>query len=584
MDRLTKNTKGSNLNIQNLLKRFKLNSKHPDARASIVNDYVIETNLDTVPAAAVTVHAEKTAPESLLTLPSEVLEYVCIQLHPLDVVKCRRICTRFKELIESSVELRLRIDLAIDGYLLGYRGTSPAKDVREFHEQRRNALENMQCFASWTESIAPGDFGHLEVSDGIFAQIFTDDPHGRVFKTLIYQELLPPQSRRKRWRQARDNLGIGFVDFSFWMQGDLQAIMEPRDNDTYRRIHFRTISTNEVHPNSAAPYVDVFRRDCPIWEHCYSIAYEDRIAYGFLEETGALRTGFVVDCAESKVIMPCMPLADLAFLSKEEALLLFNGQGDHRTSISVYSFSLQRIICECQLPFPYIPYRAVFLTRPESRLGEKRPTFIAKSLLPDPDLNIIGMNFQVNPQDNDSYVVVMSLQGFSQIYKALLDKYPHRHTFEWEEWGPTVTRWLPYGRIMSTGYRNIFGSRFLVEGYPDSLHHDSYNHLTLLLLDFNPRPIRRGVTTSVSGGSQAHRIVIEEETTTQLACCDKVIKSSLPFRAFTTPWRPSCFNFQFDGSTIIGKTYSQYEFYSFLPLEPSERPEEDTSVVKGGDT
>jgi hypothetical protein len=69
----------------------------------------------------------------------------------------------FKQLIDGSIELQLRIDLAIDGYLLGHRGTKPAKDFREFQERRRKALESMKYVKSWDVPVTPGDPGQFEV-------------------------------------------------------------------------------------------------------------------------------------------------------------------------------------------------------------------------------------------------------------------------------------------------------------------------------------------------------------------------------------------------------------------------------------
>jgi hypothetical protein len=124
----------------------------------------------------------------LLQLPNEILEHLFLLLHPLEVVKCRQASSRyitrvhellnphislklnrhFKELIDGSIELQLRVDLAIDGYLLGHRGTDPAKNVREFQERRRKALESMKPITSWEEPITPADFGPYEVSSTYF--------------------------------------------------------------------------------------------------------------------------------------------------------------------------------------------------------------------------------------------------------------------------------------------------------------------------------------------------------------------------------------------------------------------------------
>ncbi|CAG8653525.1 11916_t:CDS:2 [Acaulospora colombiana] len=207
-----------------------MKSKRSKKQAPIVDDPVIETRLEASTAAtSVTGHQEIDWTEALLDLPNELLEDICLYLHPLDVVKWRQLCSRFKQLIDNSIELQLRIDLAIDGYLLAHRGTEPAKDVIEFHQKRRKALESMQFFTSWEEPIAVGDMGNFEVCDGIFAQTLTSDTNRENFRALVYKEVIPPQSRKKRWVRTWEDLGIGITDFSFWAQGDFQMLMEPRD-------------------------------------------------------------------------------------------------------------------------------------------------------------------------------------------------------------------------------------------------------------------------------------------------------------------------------------------------------------------
>ncbi|PVG03800.1 hypothetical protein CPB86DRAFT_306909 [Serendipita vermifera] len=260
--------------------------------------------------------------------------------------------------------------------------------MREFHEKRRKALENMEYLATWEEQTWGGNFGRYEVRmssrrsvgnllthiyqicDGIFAQSIGGDPAIGTFNTLLYRELISPQSRKKGWVHKWEDLGMGVMDFSFWAQGDLQVLVEPRDNNTCRRVHFRTISMNEPHPKCAAPYVDIFKTDCIVWENCCTVAYEDRIAFRFYETEGQPRrsAGLVIDSKESKIIMPYMLIADISFLSREEMLLLFN-QDESITNIAVYSLPLQRIVCRCLFPFPKPSFQAMFLTRPESTFG-----------------------------------------------------------------------------------------------------------------------------------------------------------------------------------------------------------------------
>ncbi|CAG8713245.1 2106_t:CDS:2, partial [Acaulospora colombiana] len=170
MDQAPKSKRRSLIGIKSLLKPFKqftIKSKRskkstPLAGGSVENSQSVSDSLAEVASAN---SSTRILTVSLLYLPNEILEHVFFLLHPLEVVKCRLLSNHFKQIIDGSIELQLRIDLAIDGYLLGYRGLDRAKNVREFHEKRRKALESMKYITSWHEPLARGDLGHFEASN-----------------------------------------------------------------------------------------------------------------------------------------------------------------------------------------------------------------------------------------------------------------------------------------------------------------------------------------------------------------------------------------------------------------------------------
>ena len=51
--------------------------------------------------------------------------------------------------MDTSIELQLRIELAADGFLLGYRGNLPATDLLELVLDRRRAFEELQPQSYW---------------------------------------------------------------------------------------------------------------------------------------------------------------------------------------------------------------------------------------------------------------------------------------------------------------------------------------------------------------------------------------------------------------------------------------------------
>ncbi|CAG8719020.1 15036_t:CDS:2, partial [Acaulospora colombiana] len=249
--------------------------------------------------------------------------------------------------------------------------------------------------------------------------------------------------------------------------------------------------------------------------------------------------------------LPYTRMTDMTFLSRDEALLLFNGEEDHGTTLAVYSFSRQQIICKCRFPFQF-PFRVLFLKRPESRFGDKRQSSSAKLLIPDPSVDILGVNFKLEEDPTSSWsCIVLSLHRFQNMYKSLLEKHPGRDVFDWEEWGPSVTRWLPQQSITPIGNRSIFGSRMIAWGLPTASDTDSGLSSCLLLLDFNPGPIYHDTALEREGKSRG--TIVREETIWEDSQVGLKVKSSLPYRVFTAPHIPLGFDFRFDGSTIMAK-------------------------------
>ncbi|PVG03805.1 hypothetical protein CPB86DRAFT_778911, partial [Serendipita vermifera] len=488
---------------------------------------------------------------SLQALPNETIEHILFQLYPLEIVKCRQISKRLQRIIDVSVKLQVCIDLAIDGWLLGYYGTTPLTEVRCYQQKRREYMEEMRfSYASMRSSPMTGQF---EVFDGIMAETINKIEEG-IYRGVRYQENIPLELNPNRWIKEWQDLGVDIIDFSFWTHADLQILIEPFENQ-YRRIHFRTISENEVHPNAALPYLDLSNDDCPGWDTCNSVTYEDRIAFHFwgTRADGIPLVGsVVVSYFESKLVIPYTPVSDIAFLSRDEILLLFNGENQDNTSIGIYSIPLERVICRCRFPFAQLPIMASFLTKPESRFGDRNPFSMAKVVIPDPALAILGIKFRLREDGFKDCCMVLSVGAFQKTYPSLLDRHPSRLVFEWEEWGPTTTRWLPYHGVNPAGSRIIHGSRMLVWGRANAFAADGSGGSNLMLLDFNPRPIRKGATTRF--GKKYQVLVIDQETEWQYSHAKSKITSKLPFRLSVSQEFPRHSAYRFDGSSLVGRS------------------------------
>jgi hypothetical protein len=79
-------------------------------------------------------------------------------------------------------------------------------------------------------------------------------------------------------------------------------------------MHFRTISTNEVHPLSRVPFLDIPESDCEVWRSCSTIANGDRLLLMFTDwegEAGSHRGGaLVLDWKKVEIVMVSLSQPD----------------------------------------------------------------------------------------------------------------------------------------------------------------------------------------------------------------------------------------------------------------------------------
>jgi hypothetical protein len=239
-------------------------------------------------------------------------------------------------------------------------------------------------------------------------------------------------------------------------------------------------------------------------------------------------------------------------------LLLVEDDTDTLRTVSLVVHSLDRneTLYSCKLPidiFNKQVYGAGFSTKPESRFADYRHMSPSTMFKTDPALMTICVSFRL-AGDPEYICIVLAVRPFLKMCKNLRRDHPNRNQFEWEEWGPSVTSWLPCPAINVPGYRCTSGPRILMSGDLSKIFHGLEVQLGLVLLDFNPRPIKRG------GGTQQNQ-------NTAFAMFDKgldwksnqnaAIKTTLPFRAFGE-WalRQDYNNFHFEGNTIICRMVS----------------------------
>ncbi|CAG8766716.1 3181_t:CDS:1, partial [Acaulospora colombiana] len=242
------------------------------------------------------------------------------------------------------------------------------------------------------------------------------------------------------------------------------------------------------------------------------------------------------------------------FLSREEMLLLVEEDKDVSRTVALVIYSLTRgeKLCSCKLPveiFNKPIYGAGFSTKPESRLTDRRHMSPSTMFKTDPALAMICVSFRL--AGNPEFIcIVLAVGPFRRICNDLLKTHPNRDQFDWDEWGPSVTSWIPCPAINVPGYRCTSGPRILMSGELSVFFKECNDPLGLILMDFNPRPIKRHNSSQQTKDSDVVEFAEGLEWTHR--DIDFTIKTTLPFRAFGGKSLPCDYsNFHFEGNTII---------------------------------
>jgi len=227
-------------------------------------------------------------------------------------------------------------------------------------------------------------------------------------------------------------------------------------------------------------------------------------------------------------------MSDLAFLTEDLVVIASNSVSDKgKVTFEVRCLKTSVPLFRCKFPLLDSVYTVQFLKHPASNHGPSCPTQLAKMFVPDPTIGVLGILISVTDGSSSAPIlVVLSVHQF--LRKCLVSKGATTGNngdasrkrkpdskipiFPWVKWGLHVTRWFFPEIHGECGSRTVYGARMLaILGK----NRDSY----YMLLDFNPRPIRRG-TQRIYGADEFKQDIVERET--RMGICDLTISSSLP--------------------------------------------------------
>ncbi|KAG8844469.1 hypothetical protein FRB91_002606 [Serendipita sp. 411] len=522
-------------------------------------------------------------------LPNELIEQIFLHLYPLDIVSCQLVSRQLHNLIESSCLLQLLLEAALDGILLApntihARGPLTSGELLSRLIQTRNAWKSSRPLSLWSIPYS-GSTLRYEICDGILAistkVVLQDSPTS----DIVFVELASPNMKPGYIHFLRD-IAMEIRDITMLPAADLVVLLEgDQFSNKPFRIHFKAISNGNPHPLAAKSVLEALDPSLQtLQEHGKALIMlnHDTVVLFVSEFTTwtTRRAGFMAwNWKTGNLITPYRHALDGVFLSRYQMLLVVDFQNQHlewsdisSMGLVVYDFRTSKITHVVQLPVSSIPCAILYTYAPQS-VHLQSPAEVAASFTPDPSLDIIVLEFGVNRLGHDFCFVIFSVRHLIDA----CDRMPAEQfgtssaTIKWEDWGAHGSRWFPENSLTCSGERAIFGSRMITSGTV-SLQDNQisipgpWSKSSSMILDFNPRPIRRTALDSTDHIDGFKTVPgTSRWTVTQWNGEEVSIDSSLPFRMFVFDFKFHTRKLHLHHSAIVAQQAQSYDIYSFLP-------------------
>jgi hypothetical protein len=131
----------------------------------------------------------------------------------------------------------------------------------------------------------------------------------------------------------------------------------------------------------------------------------------------------IISIGTDPLELPFMPLVDLAFLTRDEILLLLEEEDTKVLMLGMFHILEQKITIRCGLPFPDPPRSAYFISRPTTFPGNDFPASQNKMLHLDIQFGIISLVYEHQIYEY-SFSIILQTALFLNRCKDLLNTSP----------------------------------------------------------------------------------------------------------------------------------------------------------------
>ncbi|KAG8828145.1 hypothetical protein FRC19_009229 [Serendipita sp. 401] len=536
-------------------------------------------------------------------LPEEILLDILVSLQIHDLLACCATCKSFQHLLKHSALLQLIVELAVQGLRLRTHinvrdDDGSSVDILNAFMRSQRAWKKIEPFKTATVPMSRVEY---EICDRIFAHGLANDEDD--FRGFEFNDLKINCKTVTRsiltWKRIEDT-GIDILDYSFDVANDLVVIVEDPDTNMIQgpnRVFLVTISDGRPHPQAATTCFSFIEPQ--YWDHCDIKIVDDYLAILFREGShfsDSEGTLMIWNWKTGAAYYDRTGIGGYAFLSPDTLFLVVAILDQHHgitAGIELLHLGKPKSDVFLALPFSKFPFEITVLS--------DKPTV---------DSPTIPKNAPLSPfvieETTERIIVIQSEKSLlfiacRPLLRILLDesikptskkpsKLPYKRVFKWHQWGPDNTLWLRMWGLWP-GFTAVSGARFCSmmnssqqlfftnkdiadgdkkKGLPeskakedededelDSLAVGIRSELTdteedegrsILILDFNPRPILRSASKREEVGAPDNTDNGEDNWWKRFRKHTKTAKLSseftklnqskvgkLPFRAYQRP-------------------------------------------------
>ncbi|KAG2049910.1 hypothetical protein BDR06DRAFT_918460 [Suillus hirtellus] len=503
---------------------------------------------------------------TLTLLPSEVIRQTLSNLDWRTLLTLRLVCKFLCSMVDKSPPAQYLIELAISGLEDNKRSSQLTTASRLALLKERNTHWNTLQWVESRDLPLLQDDDEWQFCGGVLAQ-------SNLLGTMrLYQ--LPSQYRNIPARSWRIPILSNTEDFTMDPAQDLLVLVEkpiliPAHNNTksymWIRIHPRSLTTGHAHP-SAVKVIDyrLYMQSAKLEMELSIQTCTKFLAILFIvEDNTSELTLWNWQTGESILRSSSLEIATFAFLTPQ---LLLVGTVMDETGVTeprlfvldISKPSTKKVAltndCVCVFGFPsfdFVVSPVTILIRSDPSPGCKpnSEAHVPFSIAHGQRLFLIT-TWVEEKQETVSYDLFVPENVLLSSVMALPPQ-TRRHVINWNEWGPTGTRFLkspPHPHVW-TG--NVFGSKF-VSFVTDTAGRSSQ---TLQIWDFNQLAIKRAAAL---GFEKENTRLVNDTTVIKDKAFARRVRTSLPYTITTrtlppprSPGEPTFTNAMLDEDTIV---------------------------------